>query len=658
MKTRIAIAMVVLLAGVICPCALGQDEAPVEELMPAEEVEAVSPMLPPALIEEEDDEGDLSEMLPPAEPSELPEMEELLPAEPGPLAEETVAPEADIEAELIELEIDQEQAAGDLSVAETEAKDLITISLDDVPVQDVVRMFARISGVNIVAGTNLQGNVTVSLQEVEWEPALRVILDSVDMTMVEKTPGIYSIMSKSEMASEPVTVDTIFLSFTTVKEILPIVQKMMVATNASASAFPAANAIVVQETSAHLQDIKNTVERLDVPRPQVFIEAKFVELNDQAIENLGINWQVLSGYTVGLRAPSFTYARGRSKTQGTENRFSESATWDLLRQDSDVSEVVESELRQDAEGSISGNSDFFTLINGVPSIGFQESAFNASVQGRNFTAIDGNQGTITAEPVYESTDTRLRSVSETAADSLSASRAVSDDVLTTTEELLSAVLSADDFALTLSALKEHGGVDIISNPRIIVASGQTANIHVGVQEPNIQAKPQGDAGNVYVYGLDSAKPFFDIGVKVDVTPTVNTEDKITLRIEPELSRLGVPATVPQAGIEFPRIITRRITTEFNLESGRTVAIGGLTQTTDDEQVTKVPILGDVPIIGKYLFRHTSTQTVQDELVIFVTVGLAGAESLTEVAGVPTEGKLIHQHLARESIQAHQMKSGK
>jgi Flp pilus assembly secretin CpaC len=158
--------------------------------------------------------------------------------------------------------------------------------------------------------------------------------------------------------------------------------------------------------------------------------------------------------------------------------------------------------------------------------------------------------------------------------------------------------------------------------------------------------------------LDSAKPFFDIGVKVDVTPTVNTEDKITLRIEPELSRLGVPATVPQAGIEFPRIITRRITTEFNLESGRTVAIGGLTQTTDDEQVTKVPILGDVPIIGKYLFRHTSTQTVQDELVIFVTVGLAGAESLTEVAGVPTEGKLIHQHLARESIQAHQMKSGK
>jgi len=87
---------------------------------------------------------------------------------------------------------------------------LLSISRDNVSIQEVVRIFTRVSGANIVAGTNLQGTVTVSLKDVEWEPALRVILDSVGLTLVEKKAGIYSIISLSDLAGEPLSAATIF----------------------------------------------------------------------------------------------------------------------------------------------------------------------------------------------------------------------------------------------------------------------------------------------------------------------------------------------------------------------------------------------------------------------------------------------------------------
>lgn len=543
--------------------------------------------------------------------------------------------EAAPEAELIELEVERELGPGIEVTPSKRRKDLITISLDDVPLQDVIRMFTRISGANIVAGTNLQGNVTVSLQDVEWEPALRVILDSVDMAMVEKSPGIYSIMSKAALAAEPVTVETIFLSFTTVNNVLPIVRRMLVSSNASVTAFSGANAVVVQETATQLKNIKETIAKLDVPRPQVFIEAKFVELNDEAIKDLGINWQVLQGYTFGVNAPSFTWSRERTKEMGTDETRTRSELETALNRvtDSDTrSRQISDNFSDTEKGKV---RDYFELINGIPSFEFTDEFTDEE--------IDDSRRVRSATRLSERFDQQVRQRSR------EFTREVKDSVLTTTEELLAAVLSAEDFALTLSALKQNAGVDVVSNPRIIVASGETATIHVGLREPNVEARPQGDAGNVYVYGLGSPN-FFEVGVRLKVTPTVNTPERITVRIEPELSRLLAPVTVGAAAISFPRIQTRSIATEFNIESGRTVAIGGLTQTSDQERVNKIPVLGDIPILGRYLFRHSHTERMQDEVIIFVTVGLAGAEVLTEVAGVPTGAKLIHQHLAKEALQ--------
>ena len=220
----------------------------------------------------------------------------------------SVAQAASAEAgDEIELDTQPDMAGVDVSTDEG-GQDLITISLDNAPLADVVRMFSRISGANIVAGTNLQGSVTVSMHDVPWEPALSAILDSVNLVLVEKTSGIFTIISKADLAAEPVAMETIFLNYTSVSNVLPVVQRMLIATNGSVSAFPSANAIVVQETASRLSSIRSTVKKIDQPRPQVYIEAKFIELNETAIENLGINWQVLQGYSMGI-TPRFAEFR-------------------------------------------------------------------------------------------------------------------------------------------------------------------------------------------------------------------------------------------------------------------------------------------------------------------------------------------------------------
>ena len=616
-------------------------QQPVETMPAGEEMGDVGELVPEP-VEEPTPEA-VNEPAPyvesaPAEavPAEVPPAEAAVPAEVAPAAESaepTMAEPADTAAadagfppveskpaaELIELETEAEAPmSGEVTHAD-ERSDLITVTLDNVPLPDVIKMFTRISGANIVAGTNLQGSVTVNLQDVEWKPALQVILDSANLVLVEKSPGIFAVMSKSDLAAEPVTMDTVYLKFATVTNILPIVQRMLVSSNASAAGFPAANAVVIQETAARLTVIKDMVASIDKPRPQVFIEAKFVELNDQAIKDIGVNWQSLQGYTVRAGSLSWGVTEERDTISSRGDRLSQ---WDK-RQNLDVVNK-----RYDIDNQV-----------------YEET---------ETTYVEGPPGSYT--PSTKTTPTRT--VGDTIDSGLDVTKDIEDTFTKTITDVRSAVLSADDFALTLSALKQNSGVEVVSNPRIVVASGETATIHVGRNEPNIVAtlKEQtggagGLAANQYVYSLDSGTPFIQIGVKVSVTPTVNTESNITVKITPELSRKLGDKSAGDAAISFPITQNRKIQTEFNLESGRTVAIGGLTSTEDREQVNKIPILGDIPIIGKYLFRHTHTEKVQDEVIIFVTVGLASPDALTSSAGIPSEGKLIHRRMAREAAQA-------
>lgn len=522
------------------------------------------------------------------------------PATPAPAVQ--VEQPADGPALLIAPDDKAKPIAGAKASTNAVNENLISITLDDVEMVDVVRMFTRISGANIITTpSNLQGKVSVNLNDVEWKPALESILDMNNLALVEKTPGsgVYSITTKKE-GPEALLVETFFLKYAAVSNVTALV-KSMLSTGGQVSPFPSRNALVVKGTSANLGEIKKILDRIDKLREQVFIEAKFMELNDEAIKNLGINWQVLQAYNVGV---------GNMKVD-----WREESTWQKSRIDA----LSEWDKRATLD-QVDNRYD----INGVQ---YEETT-------TSFAESPPGSGNWIA--------TTLVTPTRTVTDSIDTGREITSDIsdgfIQTVSDVRTAVLGVDDFKLTLSALKQMSGVSIVSNPKIIVANEEPATIHIGATErPFVSSVTPGQQGIAPVVTYNPGEPV-ELGVKLTVTPTVNTESNITVRIQPELTRFLRDSVAPN-GQTYPVVGTKKITTVFCLESGKTVAIGGLTETEDRDVTTKIPLLGDIPLIGKYLFSHTHKEKSQAETIIFVTVGLAQPNLMQNEIGMPENTEL-------------------
>lgn len=481
----------------------------------------------------------------------------------------------------------------------------VTISLDGASVNDVIKMFTRISGANIISSVESDAKVTVSMYDVPWREALSAVLESVDLALIEKSPNVFTIISKKDLAREPLEVDSYQLKFLTTPEMIPVAQKMLTTTNSVAEPAPG-NIIIIKETREQIAKIKETLASIDKPVPQVFIEAKFVEMNEQAIKDLGINWQVLEGYKISAGNLQWAY---QNENQTLEKREDLDRRWDRRQ-----------------------NVDTLSKLYDMNGIQYEE-------KETEFLEQPPDSGNFIASSDLVPT----RDIS----DVIDVGRELSSDLSKTVTETItdarSAILSADQFSLTLSALKQNDGIHIVSNPKIIVASGQEAVIHVGQKDPEVQAVADNNLGGRLTY---QRKDWIQSGVRLEVTPVVNTEDIITLMIKPELSRVIGNAESGDINVTIPILSTREITTKFNVKSGQTAAIGGLTQTRNEDRVKKIPLLGDIPVIGKYLFSHTHKERVQDEVVIFVTVDLAPPESILDREGLPSDAVLSRGYLDR------------
>jgi type IV pilus assembly protein PilQ len=161
---------------------------------------------------------------------------------------------------------------------------------------------------------------------------------------------------------------------------------------------------------------------------------------------------------------------------------------------------------------------------------------------------------------------------------------------------------------TLQALEQQNKANIISNPRITTVNNREASVVVGQQIPLIV---QDFAGN-------AVTQLTTIGIKLSVTPHINTGNRITMDVHPEVSDLASQATV-QGGII---INTTMADTRVMVNDGETAVIGGLIRSNESTNKRGVPILMDVPLLGN-LFRSTSTTKQKRELLIFVTPKILG-----------------------------------
>jgi len=164
-------------------------------------------------------------------------------------------------------------------------------------------------------------------------------------------------------------------------------------------------------------------------------------------------------------------------------------------------------------------------------------------------------------------------------------------------------------SVMIDALATNGMISVLAEPNLTAISGEKASFLVGGEIP--LPVVYGDSANI-VY-----KPF---GVSLDFKPIVLSKNRIRLQIEPEVSTISQQTNVEISNSSFPMFTTRKASTTIELASGQSFVLGGLLQSTDIEQMQKVPLIGDIPILGS-LFRSSAFKREETELIIIVTAYL-------------------------------------
>ena len=375
-----------------------------------------------------------------------------------------------------------------------------------------------------------------------------------------------------------------------------------------AQAFPESNAVMVTAPGAILEACEQTIQAIDVESRQVYIEARFVELENSAVHKLGIDWSMLDG-------------------------MGGSASW-------------------------GGGIDKRNIGNAVQDYARKVTTGNDSVSYTLASSTESKTSSATTSWAGDGTQTRTESASST---SVNSGRDGGVDYFTGT-------LSFTDMTLVLSALDTSSDAKIFSNPKIIVASGKKATVDMTEKYPNVQiAAKRTLNGNSESLDLDmkmtaipgedklmfAKEAFFSWGISLEVTPRVSSNNVISVSIVPTISEKSGEVTAgtdTTQGSRYPIISVQRLVTDFSLRAGTTAVIGGLSKTVEEQADTGIPWLRDIPWIGDKLFGRKVRQKKQKEILVFVTVGLADPKDIQQDVGLPKNAVLGRMYTQGEKLE--------
>ncbi|MCS6244619.1 MAG: type II secretory pathway, component PulD [Opitutus sp.] len=356
-------------------------------------------------------------------------------------------------------------------------------------------------------------------------------------------------------------------------------------TTAGSSLVYDGSAILVNQTSRNIEKIRNILNRYDNVK-QVEIEAKFMEVQEGALEELGVNWSARQANR------NATVAGITGRSLGTSNRTLASS---------------------------------FSATGGASQGALLDNGNLVDLNGDNATNSSDRFG---SAPTFPGTN---------------ALGAASGNLFAGT-----AVFGELEVAASIRALSQKTGSDLLSSPKVTVLSGSPANIVVaqemrypqsyGETRSTVAAATTGGGGGGSVSitaGTPQEFTMRNVGVELKVTPTVEEDDySITLDLSPKVTEfegfveygglsvaIGGDSTVTlPSGFYQPIFSTREITTKVTVWDGATLVMGGLTREEVKKTSDKVPVLGDIPFLGA-LFRSKGESTSKRNLLIFVTANL-------------------------------------
>ncbi len=438
----------------------------------------------------------------------------------------------------------------------------VTFNFQDIPVRSVLQLIADVSNLNVVVADSVQGNVTLRLTNVPWDQALDIILDTKNLDKRQNGNVIW-IAPAEEIASRE--------------------QQMLRAAQEKRTLEPL-QTVLLDISYANAPDLKDLLESAGGDSDQGLLSERGSVSVDQRTNTLLITdtaerivqvqkllreldrpvRQVLIESRIVIARNTFGYELG--------TRFG-------------ITAVDEGD-----KGNVFSTSGSLGATDAINNVALNNRLLNGSGGTSQPTAVPDDLGAgILVPALQDRLNVNLPTVSSPAG------------------RFGFSILAADYLLdLEISALETEGNGEVISMPRVITANQAEAFIQQGVEIPFEESTSSGA----------SSVEFKEAVLELRVTPLITPDDRVQMSVSVKQDTVGDIFPTAQGG-QVPSIDTRELSTRVLVENGQTVVLGGIFQDDRNFDTTKVPFLGNIPILGN-LFRRRVTSDEKRELLIFIT----------------------------------------
>lgn len=503
---------------------------------------------------------------------------------------------------------------------------LDVLELKDMDINDVFKLISSKTGINIIAGKNVQGRVTIYLKDVEVHDALHIILEANDLAYMESR-GIMQIVQAADF-------ERMFgykFGQTTVRKVVAL--KGMNATDAAVLlanfkstsgkviADEQSNSLVIEEQPANLRSMEDFLSTIDVPAQTKAFELMFVQAD-------AITARIAEILTPKVGTIRFDAQSNKIFVKDTEAKLKDVAN---LLQMLDVprrTQVFELSYMK-AEDMVKAITSLLTK-----DIGHAE----VDVKGNKLVVTDIAPKIVEITRVIDALDkkdqqvlieARIVQVSLTDKTKLGINwdavinkwhdmRLTNDfglgDAVNPKGVLSIGTIDNDQYSFVMEALNSSGKTRLLSNPSIAVVNNQEAKILVGTTKPYVTTTTTTPSSGPT--SISEAVTFIDVGVKLTVTPTIHKDGYITMKIKPEVSS-ATSSLITGSKNEIPIVDTSTVDTTIRVMDGVTIVLGGLIKDERSANNSQVPVLGKIPLVGA-AFRQKSDSIEKTEIMVFLT----------------------------------------
>lgn len=448
----------------------------------------------------------------------------------------------------------------------------ISLDIKGMDIIDALKLLSKQADLNIVAGKNVRGKVTLFLKDVDPWFAFQVILAANGLAYEEEN-GIITVMAerdyelmygdKFNVRQQVKTVKLRYAKVAEVSKALTQIKSKIGAVIVDENT----NTLIIRDTPTSIAQMMGAIKELDAKT-----ETKVYDLNYAVAEKV----KEKLGNTIS-----------KAGTIDIDERTNKVIVTDTSRKIKEADKLVE-ELDEKTKQVLIETKIIQIDLDDDYKLGVNwDKFFDELTLGSSFQAITG-----AISPTSSGTTGGVFKLGN---------------------------LEKDTYQATVKALETLGRTNTLSSPRVVTTNNEEAKILVGTNQPYATSTTTTPATGSAITSYQIT--YLDLGVKLHVTPTINEDGFITMKIKPEVSSstsdysYGSPATF------VPIVKTSQVETTVMVKDGTTIVLAGLMESRDEEDVNKVPILGDIPILGGLFRSRTKGSTSlseKTELVIFIT----------------------------------------